>query len=144
MTTVPLTKIRQSRLLEIHQRNPEFSCQGQIGAFLDQYLVAESLLRQLIAYYSTDTGVQMSKNLLTAQIAAALSHFAISVEKNDIIDAFQGGPGKRGIKSARQLRNGYLHDLDPADKKEIEGKAEMISAMISRVLSPVLHLCSGA
>jgi hypothetical protein len=125
--------------MEINRRKPGLSCQGQIGNFLDQYLVAESLLRQVITYYAKDTGAKVSEKLRTEQIIAALIHFDISVAKNDIIDTFQGGTGKRGIKSARQLRNGYLHDLDPEDRNEIESKATLISTLISRVLSPILH-----
>lgn len=144
MDTAKLSLIRRSILVEIAARRPGFSCQGQIGDFLDDYLVAESLLRRLISYYVTDTAHKAAEYLNTVQIEAAMNHFNIATNQSDVIDAFQGGTGKRGFKSARQLRNGFLHDLNPDDRDEVLSKFSQIKDLISRVVSPLLTTANGA
>lgn len=144
MNSADLNSTRRSVLLEISDRRPGFSCQGKIGDFLDDYLVAESILRRLINYYTTDTNRNASGNLQTAQINAAINHFKITIKPSDITDAFQGGTGKRGFKSARQLRNGFLHDLNPDDQKEIVSKSENIKTLLNRIISPLLAAAAEA
>jgi hypothetical protein len=144
MKSVELSSARRSILVEIAGRKAGFSCQGEIGEFIDNYLVAESLLRRLISYYASDTGRKPSENLQTIQIEAALNHFKVSVNQADVIDSFQGGPGKRGFKSARQLRNGYLHDLNPDDRAELLSKWSLVKQVLSRVVSPLLATASVA
>lgn len=143
MNSAELNPTRRSILAEIANRRPGFSCQGKLGHFLDDYLVAESLLRRLISYYAADTTRKASENLQTIQITAAMSHFNMAVRQSDVIDAFQGGPGKRGFKSARQLRNGYLHDLNPDDREEIISKLTKIKALLSGIVSPLLATAIG-
>jgi len=133
-----LNPTRRAILIEIADRRPGFSCQGKIGDFLDDYLVAESILRRLISYYTTDTNRNLSKNLQTTQIEAAINYFKLSVNPSDIKVVFQGGSGKRGFKSARQLRNGFLHDLNPEDREEIIFKSANIKILLNRIISPLL------
>ncbi len=140
MKTIELDLVRRAAFQDIVNRRPGFSCQGQLGEFLDDYLVAESLLRRLIIYYASDTGRKVSEKLQTVQIVAAMSHFNLAFHRSDVTDAFEGGPGKRGFKSARQLRNGFLHDLSPEDKEEIIDKFSLVREVIGRVISPLLAL----
>jgi len=101
-------------------------------------------MRRLISYYATDTTRKAAENLQTAQIAAAMNHFNLTAKKSDVIDSFQGGPGKRGFKSARQLRNGFLHDLNPDDREEILSKLSMVKQLLSRIVSPLLAISAEA
>ena len=131
-------------MLQVAMRRPGFSCQGPLGEFLDDYLVAESLLRRLISYYAKDTSRTESEKLETRQINAALKHFNLNITASDVDEAFKGGPGKRGFKSARQLRNGFLHDLNPEDRNEVVAKFSQIKEQVSRVVQPVLAAAGGA
>jgi hypothetical protein len=137
-----LDNTRSNKLLEIAARKPGFSCQGQIGRFLDEYLVAEVLLRQLIEYYATDLSRHASKILLTQQINAALAHFGFVVAQSTVTDAFQGGDGLKGFKSGRQLRNGFLHNLSPEDNAEIQSKAEDLNRLVRSIITPIVCLCT--
>ena len=130
-------------MIGIAARRPGFSCQGELGEFLDDYLVAESLLRRLISYYAEDKSRATSETIKTPQITAAFRHFDLVVEDTDVVGAFQGGAGKRGVKSARQLRNGFLHDLSPEDRGEIVANFTSLKASIARVISPILDASNG-
>ncbi|MGS0756072.1 hypothetical protein ACVBEH_16330, partial [Roseateles sp. GG27B] len=62
-----------------------------MGDFLDNYLVAESILRRLIIYYAADTSRKESDSLQTVQINASLKHFSLTVSNG--MDA----PTRNGI-----------------------------------------------
>jgi len=72
-------------------------------------------------YYQTDKGYKKTK-LNTATLTDAIQHFGMYFSGDAVLMLFQGGEGKRGKKSAKQLRNGYLHQLSEADKNEIIDK----------------------
>ncbi len=73
-------------------------------------------------YFQTDKGYKKT-NLNTATLTDAIQHFEMHFSGDVVLILFQGGEGKRGKKSAKQLRNGYLHQLSEADKNEIIDKA---------------------
>jgi len=90
--------------------------------------------RKLQKYYRTDTKKSGKDELQVNTLKAALKHFNIDIPENDITDLFSGGPGKRGSKSARQLRNGYLHALTSEDKIEIEAKSRSFISKLKNFL----------
>jgi hypothetical protein len=126
-----LSAQRREVLLEVTQRSPGLSCQGDLGAFLDRYLVAEALARKVVSYYQDDTKKPSSNAIQVQQLSAAIRHFGIIFSESDTRTLFFGGEGLRGKKSARQLRNGYIHSLSAEDRVEIEQMAPLLIEMLN-------------
>ena len=125
---------RNKELNAVHALDPGFSCQGIVGEFIGVYIQSEVFARKLQKYYRTDTKKSGKDELQVKTLKAALKHFNIDIPENDITDLFSGGPGKRGSKSARQLRNGYLHALTSEDKIEIEAKSRSFISKLKNFL----------
>lgn len=89
------------------------------------YLQSDLFATRLQHYYQTDMGYKKTK-LNTASLNGALQHFGMHASAEIVLMLFQGGEGKRGNKSAKQLRNGYLHQLSEADRNEIISKAPLL------------------
>jgi hypothetical protein len=130
-TNATLTKLRQTIILDLISRMPGLTCQGKLGAFLDAYFVAEALARKLQSFYQTDTGKPTSDDLQITQLNAALRHFSVDYSPDDVREIFLGGKGNSGVKSARQLRNGYVHSLNDDDRAEIEENSRKITTLIN-------------
>jgi hypothetical protein len=119
---------RNGFLEDVLKLSPNFREQGNVGLFIDLYLMCEVKARKLINYYNTDKKLNSkSKYINWKSIYASLTNFNVSsLSKTEVEKLFKGAEGKRGSKSARQLRNGYLHSLSQTDKKEIiENYAEL-------------------
>lgn len=114
-----LIKRRNVGLSEAESNNPGFSCQGVVGEFIGYYLRCEVFATKLQHYYQSDKDYKKI-GLNTKSLTEALSYFQMHFDNEILIKLFQGGAGKRGTKSARQLRNGYLHQLSKSDRDEIE------------------------
>jgi len=114
---------RNKSLQEITQRDPGFGCEGKVGKFITAYLCAEDFATRLIEFYRADRRLK-GKGLQVDVLVSAAKHFRISVNDSTLYELFRGGEGRRGVKSARQLRNGYLHTLSHEDRREILSSAE--------------------
>jgi len=128
-----LTKRRNTGLDDAASKDPGFSCQGHIGKFIGLYLRCELFATHLQHYYQTDKQYKKTR-LNTNNLKQALEHFGLYIEKDRLLLLFQGGKGKRGKKSARQLRNGYLHRLSEADRAEIIDKHSTLVVEMKRLL----------
>lgn len=117
-----LAQRRNQGLEDAASRDPGFSCQGMVGEFIGLYLRCELFGTRLQHYYQTDRQHAKTTLLKTDTLQNALIHFSMSADTEKLILLFQGGNGKRGNKSARQLRNGYLHQLSDSDRQEIIDK----------------------
>lgn len=124
-----LARRRNASLDDAASKDPGFSCQGEIGEFISLYLKCELFATRLQHYYQKDKQHKQGK-LNTESLLKALEHFGFSVDKDKLLLLFKGGEGKRGKKSARQLRNGYLHQLSDADRREIIEKHSVLTAEI--------------
>jgi hypothetical protein len=67
-------------------------------------------------------------------LSKALEHFGLPLDQDILLSIFKGAEGKRGSKSARQLRNGYLHQLSEPDKLEIIDKHSLLVKEMKRFL----------
>lgn len=130
-----LNKQRNKELRSVQLLDPGFSCQGIVGEFIGTYIQSEVFAKKLQTYYRTDTGKSGKEDLNLGTLKAAIKHFKISVSETDISELFRGGAGKRGNKSARQLRNGYLHALSLEDKNEIEERANKLISKLKLFIS---------
>ena len=129
-----LRATRNKELMAVNSLDPGFSCQGIVGEFIGLYIQSEVYAKKLQSYYRTDTKKSGKDELQVNVLKAAIKHFSISLAELDISSLFSGGPGKRGKKSARQLRNGYLHALSVEDKKEIESQASSYIPKLRRFI----------
>lgn len=132
---IALSAQRRGVLSEITQRSPGLLCQGDLGAFLDLYFVAEVLARKVTSFYQDDTKKPSSDKIQVQQLSAAIRHFGITFPESDIKTLFLGGEGLRGSKSARQLRNGYVHSLSVEDRAEIERMIPVLKHMLNGFIS---------
>jgi hypothetical protein len=119
-----LSQKRKALLIDIARNQPGLSCQGVLGLFLERYFASEAIALKIQSYYQTDTGKSNLDKIQITQLNAALAYFSIEFQSIDIKTVFHGGPGKQGVKSARQLRNGYVHSLNSADRVEIEANSK--------------------
>jgi hypothetical protein len=125
-----LTEHQCKALREIIGSEPGFKVQGIIGEFMDLWLVCEVLVKKLIMYH---TGLnELPFSWQYTQIAPALKHFGISYQEDNIKPVFSGDKkAKRGEKSARTLRNGYIHTLSRSDRSEIEERKEELVPLLT-------------
>ena len=128
-----LLKRRNSGLENAALNDPGFSCQGPVGDFIGLYLRCELFATRLQHYYQRDKGHKRG-SLNTDQLSKALDHFGLPVESEKVLSLFRGGKGKRGKKSARQLRNGYLHQLSESDKLEMIEKHSTLKREMRKFL----------
>lgn len=128
-----LNKRRNSGLEDAASKDPGFSCQGKVGEFIGLYLRCELFATRIQHYYQADKQYKKGK-LNTEMLSKALEYFAISFAQDKLHAVFKGGEGKRGKKSARQLRNGYLHQLSDPDKLEILDKYFFLVNEMNRLL----------
>ncbi|EGR3963869.1 MULTISPECIES: hypothetical protein [Vibrio] len=124
---------RNQGLSQAESSDPGFGCQGIIGQFVGYYLRCEVFATKLQHFYQTDKGYKQT-GLNTKDFKNALAHFDMHLEDEKVIKIFQGGKGKRGTKSARQLRNGYLHQLSSSDKTEIEVQGSWFVGEMKKLL----------
>lgn len=129
-----LIKRRNSGLNDAATKDPGFSCQGKVGLFISFYLRCELFATRLQHYYQLDKGYKKTK-LNIDKFKKAIKHFNIFLENKDCDLIYVGGTGKRGKKSARQLRNGYLHQLSESDKQEIIQKNYMLLKIMNKILN---------
>lgn len=109
--------------------DPGFTKQGKVGTFIDLWLVCEVLAKKYIMYHK-----QLSESPYTwkyTQLTAALKSFSVPYDSEKVIPAFKSGHnGRRGSKTARQLRNGFLHTLSANDRKEIEARNGELATLL--------------
>jgi len=130
-----INKSRNAELNAIRKLDPGFSCQGLVGEFIGLYIQSEVFAKKIQRYYWSDTNKSGKDNLYTRSLKAAMKHFNLEFSERDIKVMFTGGPGNKGMKSARQLRNGYLHSLSPNDANEIRAKASTLIPLLANFLS---------
>ena len=137
----PLTTRGCSALMDIASRSPGLGCQGLLGRFLDNYLVAESLATKLQYYYQVDTGQKTTDKIHVNQLIAAQRHFSLGFEDLRTKEIFLSGPGNGGCKSCRQLRNGCFHSLCVSDRKEIEERSKSLLIDLINYVESYKFLC---
>ena len=113
-----ITTVRNTSLNDAASRDAGFSCQGLVGEFIGYYLRCELFASRLQNFYCTDKNYKKT-GLNTKTLTNACEHFRTFFPNDIILVLFQGGGGKRDSMSARQLRNGYLHELSESNRAEI-------------------------
>lgn len=118
-------------LKDLATNSPNFKTdKSNLGEFFNLYIICEITARRLVRYYRE--AKSDASNLISPSIDSAVNTFFPSKSNSiDVKKIFEGSEGKRGYKSCRQLRNGYLHSLSSSDKKEIEDRFEDLKTSMS-------------
>ena len=91
----------------------------EIAQFISRYIDCEIIARRLIRFFKRDKEKRQVSSLYLPTLRRATTYFDIDVSEALLSGIFAGGEGKRGEKSARQLRNGYVHKKSPQDCEEM-------------------------
>ncbi|MDO6840359.1 hypothetical protein Q4602_12815 [Paraglaciecola chathamensis] len=132
---VALVNQRNKELEGVKGLDPNFYCEGDVGKFISLYLQSEVFAKKLQRYFRTDENIKGKDELNIAALKAAIKRFRLDFDESHVSELFKGGSGKQNEKSARQLRNGYLHSLSVSDKNEILKKAESFVSKLKVFLS---------
>ena len=104
--------MRNKQFKKISNLNPK--CEGLVSEFIGTYIKAEIFAKKIQEYYKKEKKEKKINKIDIRILRNALQHFNVSITN---IDKLFRSKGKDG-KSARELRNGYLHSLS---NKNIEG-----------------------
>lgn len=130
MKKTDLSDKQLKELKEITNHAPGFNKQGKVGSFFDLWLVCEVLAKKYIMYHKQDT--ELPVNWSYTQLTAALKNFSVPYVDVNVEPTFKSGhKGKRGSKTARQLRNSFIHSLSVNDRKEIESRHKELIANLT-------------
>lgn len=112
-----LRKLR-GRLPRISKECREAEC------FLLMYIGFESQARKIWHYYRCRKSVKAvsTQGIPLPELVKAMSFFEISLEDNVLNELLDSTLEKRGNKSARNLRNGMVHQWNEADCMEASGR----------------------
>ena len=126
---------RRNQSLEAAAENDlGFSCQGIIGKFIGLYLRCEVFATKLQHFFQKDK--QFAEGHLNVRtLSKALRHFNLHFKEESLLLLLKGGHGEKGKKSARQLRNGFLHELSESNKIEIINKGPELIKLMESFLS---------
>lgn len=129
---------RRNRLLTAY-RLPGFSCEGDVGSFIDSYLACEYIINRLAEMFYADVNRIKPAFLSLKDMNEILRHFNLlgrgpnQISYSDLGNLFSGGGGTAGQRSAKQLRNAYLHNIDDTGAKcEIVGSKNRLRALMTK------------
>lgn len=139
MNSKILTTQQLKVLQHVVDSDPGFKAQGDLGAFLDSWLVCEVLAKKLIMYHKDAD--QLPSKWQYTELTAALKGFGYSYDKNRVKAAFKSGEEKRSNRSARALRNSFIHSLSKKDRLEIEDRNKELLELLSYWKETMLQGC---
>lgn len=129
MNSKALTPQQLKALQLVVDSDPGFKAQGKLGEFLDSWLICEVLAKKLIMYHKD--AKELPTKWQYTQLTAALNEFGYSYDKNQVEAAFRSNNNaKRGNKSARVLRNNFIHTLSGDDRNEIESRSKELLELL--------------
>lgn len=134
MTKELLSSKRLTALKNVQSLDPNFHLAGAVGEFIGFYLLCEVLATKLQNYYRADNNKPELDKIQIQALTASLKYFSLTFDNSELKSVFSGGKGLVGKKSARQLRNGYLHSLSATDKQEIINKAPHYNESMKKFL----------
>jgi len=110
-----------------------------IVEFLETYIDCEITAHKIVRFYKRDKYNKTDSSVIlhVRNIINAAAHFNLSISSADVRALFAGGKGKRGVKTPRQLRNGYLHAKAAQDALELERRADTLFRIMRTWLSAV-------
>ena len=140
----PEEKLRNKVMQNISSRQNYLNRTGYREAkdqFVEQFILCEIGIKTILSFYYKNRGEEKAIENLEMPITtikAALKDAKITIDDDTINKMFKAKQ-KRGARSARDLRNGIVHDLNVRDIQEvIDRKKELLSIMeifIKKIMS---------
>lgn len=100
--------------------------------FIEKFVLCEIATKNVLSYYGKEKDVKKIK-MRSDTIKAALRHAQYDVDNEMLEKMFRAGK-KRGERSARDLRNGIVHDLKVTDIQEVIGRKDELFNLMDRYL----------
>ncbi len=139
-----LTPKRIVALKALLSAKPDFASDHLLSSFLSSYLLCEALANRLVEYYELDVGAECMakekstlnnrkpeippakdskknqfKTLRVPTIRKSINHFALHFASADLNSLFKSSNNPGENRTARQLRNSYIHSLSSNAHDEI-------------------------
>lgn len=100
--------------------------------FIEKFVLCEIATKNVLSYYGKEKDVEKIKMRLDT-IKVALCHAQYDVD-NEMLEKMFKAKKKRGERSARDLRNGIVHDLKVPDIQEVIGRKDELFNLMDRYL----------
>lgn len=158
-----LTPKRIVALKALLSAKPNFASDHSLASFLSSYLLCEALANRLVEYYELDVDAEriakkkptlnnrtpetlpakdskknQFKPLLITSVKKSINHFALHFSNTDLETIFMSSNKTGESRTARQLRNLYLHSLSVSAHDEICSRIQQLLDIMERFID-VLH-----
>lgn len=141
MTNFSRQQNKQIRILLA--RPPARLGEGTAESFLLRYVYFEALVKTIGRYYRESVGrvksvqVVNKEALQTPLVQRWLEHFSIAVHPERIKFILASSLRNRGVKSARALRNGLVHQWDAEDAEEVVKRFSVLDGALFAVIEAI-------
>jgi len=145
MSSFSWQQVKQIRSLL--NRRPQHAGERSPEGFLLRYVFFEALIKTVGRYQRESVGrikttLKASKEALQIQLVQKwLDHFSIRVHPEKLKLILDSNLRRRGEKSARELRNGLVHQWDAADANEVMTRFDDLESALWTVIAAVENSC---
>lgn len=108
-------------------------------SFLEQYILCEVGLKTILQIYYKEHGEEKTVEnieMATTTIKAALKAAHLNID-DETVDKMFKARQKRGSRSARDLRNGIVHDLNVQDIQEVVNRKDELLTLINTFIKKI-------
>ena len=136
-------KLRNKVIQNVNSRRNFLNRNGYrttINLFVEKYILTEIAVKNVLSDYykkKKEPKEVESIEMGITTIKAALKQAGYVID-GDIIDKMYKAKQKRGEKSARDLRNGIIHDLNVKDVQEVIDRKEELDELLDIFLIMLL------
>ena len=114
---------------------------SQLKEFLERYYFFESLIRVIGSYYRRRGGKKTSSeahsSLQKNVVSRSFNHFGIRVSDGTLDLLISSDRTRRGEKSARNLRNGIVHNWSKEDRQEVLERIDPLQSALQKAITAI-------
>ena len=118
--------------LNLNQQGPEY--------FLLLYVHLESLIRLILRY--SDTALKPNSRIRIDSVRTAFKYYQISKSDDSLRVLLDSKATKKGIRSARNLRNSLVHSWEKSAREEVTERASELNSTLFIVISAITEIVS--
>ena len=142
---MPLKASQINYLKRLLFRRPIYDGGGAAERFILNYIIFEAVLNYIISEYRLEINFGKDKKNKDKYVRKdtairALAHFEILMPCGNIDLLLDSKAKRRGEKSARNLRNGIVHEWHSEDIEEVKSRSSELEKLFTVFLSAVAHL----
>lgn len=136
-------KLRNKIIQNVNSRRNFLNRDGYRDAkdsFIEKFILTEIAVKSILADYYKKKGENkevesIEMGITTIKAALKMAGYAID---DDIVDKMYKAKQKRGVRSARDLRNGIVHDLNVKDIQEVFDRKTELDDLLNTFLDSLL------